>query len=99
MRTIVIAEVSHMAARIGAPAMVDLQVTFDVANRPVDQGAVISRVYPQDAVDLFAGDQLVLDLSAAELDAVRLQAIPEPSSLALLAGVGLLGLLYRRACT
>lgn len=54
------AHVARLYARIGAPAMVDLQVTFDVANRPVDQGAVISRVYPQDAVDLFAGDQLVL---------------------------------------
>ena len=40
--------------------MVDLKVEFDLENLSVEQGSVVSRVYPKDAIDLFAGDQLVL---------------------------------------
>jgi Ca-activated chloride channel homolog len=52
--------VARLYSRIGAPAMVDLKVEFDLENMSVDKGAAISRVYPRDAIDLFAGDQLVL---------------------------------------
>jgi Ca-activated chloride channel family protein len=40
--------------------MVDLKVAFDLENAPVDQGSPVSRLYPKDTIDLFAGDQLVL---------------------------------------
>ena len=54
------AHVAKLYSRIGAPAMVDLKVAFDLENMSAEQGAAISRVYPKDAIDLFAGDQLVL---------------------------------------
>ncbi len=54
------AHVAKLYARIGAPALVDLKVEFDLENSPVEKGSPISRVYPKDTVDLFAGDQLVL---------------------------------------
>ncbi|MHB8970787.1 MAG: VIT domain-containing protein [Pirellulaceae bacterium] len=54
------AQVARLYGRIGAPAMVDLKVAFDLENSPVEQGSPVSRVYPKDTIDLFAGDQLVL---------------------------------------
>jgi len=54
------AHVAKLYARIGAPAMVDLKVEWDLENHTVAQGSAVSRVYPKDAIDLFAGDQLVL---------------------------------------
>ena len=54
------AHVAKLYARIGAPALVDLKVEFDLENSPVEKGSPISRVYPKDTIDLFAGDQLVL---------------------------------------
>ena len=54
------AHVSQLYSRIGAPAMKDIAISFDVEDFPVEHGSVVSRVYPRDAYDLFAGDQLVL---------------------------------------
>jgi Ca-activated chloride channel family protein len=52
--------VARLYSRIGAPALVDVKLTVDVEQLAPEQGAAISRVYPRDTVDLFAGDQLVL---------------------------------------
>jgi Ca-activated chloride channel family protein len=54
------AQVAKLYNRIGAPALVDLKVAFDLENAPVEQGAPINRLYPKSTTDLFAGDQLVL---------------------------------------
>ncbi|MHB8861795.1 MAG: VIT domain-containing protein [Pirellulaceae bacterium] len=54
------AHVAKLYGRIGAPAMVDLKVTFDLENAPSEQGSPVSRIYPRDTIDLFSGDQLVL---------------------------------------
>ncbi len=54
------AHVAQLYQRIGAPAMVDLSIAFDLENFPADKGSPVSRIYPQGAFDLFAGDQLVV---------------------------------------
>lgn len=54
------AHVARLYSRIGAPAMVNLKVEFDLENASVEKGSAVSRVYPKDTIDLFAGDQLVL---------------------------------------
>jgi Ca-activated chloride channel family protein len=52
--------VSRLYQRIGAPALVNLQLKFDLEGLSAADGSPVSRVYPKDAFDLFAGDQLVL---------------------------------------
>jgi Ca-activated chloride channel family protein len=54
------AHVSQLYARIGAPAMTDISITFDMEGFPAERGTLVNRLYPRDAYDLFAGDQLVL---------------------------------------
>ncbi len=54
------AHVAKLYARIGAPILVDLKVDFHLENMPVERGPAVSRVYPKNEIDLFAGDQLVL---------------------------------------
>ena len=53
-------QVSRLYQRIGAPAMTDIAIHYDIDGLTVEKGAVTNRVYPKDAYDLFAGDQLVL---------------------------------------
>ena len=53
-------QVSRLYQRIGAPVMTDVAITIDVEGISPDRGAAVSRLYPKDAYDLFAGDQLVL---------------------------------------
>jgi Ca-activated chloride channel family protein len=53
-------QVSKLYERIGAPVLTDLKIAFDMENFPKDKGSVVSRTYPRDAFDLFAGDQLVV---------------------------------------
>ena len=53
-------QVSRLYQRIGAPAMTDIAIHYDIDGLAVEKGAVTNRVYPKDAYDLFAGDQLVL---------------------------------------
>jgi Ca-activated chloride channel family protein len=52
--------VSALYRKIGAPVMTEVAVTFDVEGATGDSGAVVNRLYPQGAFDLFAGDQVVL---------------------------------------
>lgn len=52
--------VSKLYSRIGAPAMTDLAIKVDVEGLTAEQGTAVNRVYPRDAYDLFAGDQLVM---------------------------------------
>ncbi len=54
------AHVAQLYQRIGAPAMVNVAIEFDLENFPADRGSPISRIYPAGAFDLFAGDQLVV---------------------------------------
>jgi len=52
--------VSALYNRIGAPAMTDVQITFDVEGIKPEDGDAINRVYPKEVYDLFAGEQLVI---------------------------------------
>ncbi|MFP6618479.1 MAG: VWA domain-containing protein, partial [Pirellulaceae bacterium] len=52
--------VSKLFERIGAPAMTDITIKVDVEGQDQDGGSTINRLYPRNAYDLFAGDQLVL---------------------------------------
>jgi len=52
--------ISKLYNRIGAPALSNLQIAYDQEGFKVEDGSPVSRVYPRDAYDLFAGDQLVL---------------------------------------
>jgi Ca-activated chloride channel family protein len=52
--------VSRLYNRIGAPALTNVSFKFDVDGANVEQGEAVNRVYPKQAYDLFAGDQLVL---------------------------------------
>jgi Ca-activated chloride channel family protein len=54
------AHVSQLYARIGAPALKDIAITVDAEEFPAERGSLVNRIYPKDAYDLFAGDQLVL---------------------------------------
>jgi Ca-activated chloride channel homolog len=51
--------VSALYRKIGAPVMTDVEVTFAFDSKD-DNGKPTSRIYPKDAFDLFAGDQVVL---------------------------------------
>jgi Ca-activated chloride channel family protein len=52
--------VSKLYNRIGAPAMTDVAIKVDVEGLATEQGAAVNRMYPREAYDLFAGDQLVM---------------------------------------
>lgn len=52
--------VSRLYNRIGAPALTNVSFKFDLEGADAEQGEVVNRVYPRQAYDLFAGDQLVL---------------------------------------
>ncbi len=52
--------VSRLYERIEAPVMTDVAITIDVEGFPSERGSAVSRIYPKDAYDLFAGDQLVI---------------------------------------
>jgi Ca-activated chloride channel homolog len=54
------AAVSALYRKIGAPVMTDVTVKVDVEGADGDGAAVVNRVYPKGAFDLFAGDQVVL---------------------------------------
>lgn len=52
--------VSRFYQRIRSPVLTDVEITFDVEGRPEEEGQPVSRVYPSQPFDLFAGEQLVL---------------------------------------
>ena len=51
--------VARLFNRIEAPVMTDVKVEFVFDAKP-EEGKLISRVYPKDSFDLFAGEQLVM---------------------------------------
>jgi Ca-activated chloride channel family protein len=52
--------VAKLYNRVGAPAMTDLDFNVDVKGLAVEDGKAVSRVYPKEIYDLFAGDQLAI---------------------------------------
>ncbi len=54
------AHVSRLYNRIGAPALSQVDIAYSMEGFGGANGSPVSRVYPRDAYDLFAGDQLVL---------------------------------------
>jgi Ca-activated chloride channel family protein len=52
--------VSALYNRIGSPVMTDLGLAFNFDGAKVEAGPPVSRVYPAETRDLFAGEQLVL---------------------------------------
>lgn len=52
--------VSQLYSRIAAPVMTGMEISFDMEGFAPAQGSPVNRVYPKEAFDLFAGDQLVL---------------------------------------
>jgi Ca-activated chloride channel family protein len=53
------AHVAKLYQRIGAPVLTDVAVRFEL-DGVAEPAAIVNRVYPKSAYDLFAGDQLVL---------------------------------------
>ena len=54
------AHVSKLYNRIGAPTLANLMIKFDLDGAKPEQGPAVNRVYPRNAYDLYAGDQLAL---------------------------------------
>lgn len=52
--------VSRLYRRIEAPVLTDVKIEFSLDEHKPEQGSAINRIYPRGAIDLFAGDQLVL---------------------------------------
>lgn len=52
--------VSRLYAKMSAPAMTDISISFDVEGTVTEQGAPVNRVYPKAVRDLFLGEQLVI---------------------------------------
>jgi len=52
--------VSRLYKRIGAPALSQVDIAYSMEGFGGENGSPVSRVYPRDAYDIFAGDQLVL---------------------------------------
>lgn len=52
--------VSRLYQKIESPVMTDVAIQFSVDALPAEAGDAVSRLYPKQVVDLFAGEQLVL---------------------------------------
>ncbi|MEX1225099.1 MAG: VIT domain-containing protein [Pirellulales bacterium] len=52
--------IAKLYSKIDSPVMTDISIRFDVDGAGAEQAAVINRLYPRKAYDLFAGEQLVL---------------------------------------
>ncbi len=52
--------VSALYKRISAPVLSDLTIKWDVEGLKSEDGSAVSRVYPKESRDLFAGEQLVI---------------------------------------
>lgn len=52
--------VSQLYAKIGSPVLTDVAIQWEVPDHKVEDGPVVNRVYPQQAYDLFVGEQLVM---------------------------------------
>ncbi|QDU93807.1 VIT and vWA domain-containing protein [Lignipirellula cremea] len=53
-------QVARLYERIGAPALSNVDIAYDLEGASVEQGSAVNRVYPRETYDLFAGDQLVV---------------------------------------
>ena len=53
-------KVSALYRRIGAPVLSDLKIAWDLDANKSEFGEPVNRVYPREAHDLFAGEQLVV---------------------------------------
>jgi Ca-activated chloride channel family protein len=54
---------SHVSAlynRIGAPVMSEVKIKYDVEGAKTEEGEIVTRQYPKEVTDLFAGEQLVI---------------------------------------
>jgi Ca-activated chloride channel family protein len=54
------AHVSALYNRIGAPVMSDVKIKVDVEGAKTEEGELVTRQYPKEVTDLFAGEQLVI---------------------------------------
>jgi Ca-activated chloride channel homolog len=52
--------VARLYDRIESPVLTGMKLAYDFDSIKTEEGSPVSRVYPRDAVDLFAGDQLVV---------------------------------------
>jgi len=52
--------VGRLYNRIESPVLTGMKIRYDFDAVKTEEGSPINRVYPRDAVDLFAGDQLVV---------------------------------------
>ena len=52
--------VARLYNRIESPVLTGLQLRYDLETARTEDGPPVNRVYPRDAADLFAGDQLVV---------------------------------------
>ncbi len=52
--------VARLYNRIESPVLTGMKLVYDFDAAKTEEGSPISRVYPREAVDLFAGDQLVI---------------------------------------
>ncbi len=52
--------VSRLYNKIKSPIMTDVAIKFDLEGLKPEEGSAVSRVYPKDNYDLFAGEQLVV---------------------------------------
>lgn len=52
--------VAQLYQRIGAPVLTNVAIEWDLEGFPTEKGSPVSRVYPKEDFDLYAGDQLVV---------------------------------------
>ena len=52
--------VGRLYNRIESPVLTGMNIRYDFDTVKTEEGSPVSRVYPREAVDLFAGDQLVV---------------------------------------
>ncbi len=52
--------VSQLYQKIGSPVLTNVAIDWEMPDHKVEEGSVVNRVYPQQAYDLFQGEQLVM---------------------------------------
>ena len=52
--------VGRLYGRIESPVMTGVEIEFSLDEMKAEEGSPVNRVYPKDALDLFAGEQLVV---------------------------------------
>lgn len=54
------ASVSRLYEKIASPVLTDAAVSYNFDVMDVEQGEIVNRVYPKEALDIFAGGQLII---------------------------------------